>query len=177
MPRIRKFAIVCVVWATAASTLLGSVPHVVCRCPNGQIKYFCFSSVAEKASCCCASKSGSTKVKADCCTGGKAKGKRSCCQGKPQENSSGNERKSSPPPSDGSPSFAKSCCQKTLVQVKGPSLVPPDAKPVQVTSESLHACGDFGTFYVARESLALDWGMHELPPPTDLVTSLHRLTI
>lgn len=177
MRRLRKIAVASLVWATAGTMLMASTPHVICRCPNGQIKYFCFGSAAEKASCCCKSKSGSTEAKASCCTAAKAKGKPSCCQGNPQGSTSVKERKSNLRLSNGNPSLAQTCCQKTLVQVKGPTLTPPDAKPNQVTSEAFHVCWELGTSYLAFESLALKWGMYELPPPTDLVTSLHRLTI
>src|SRR5437016_4968010 len=41
-----------IVWFAIAATVLGSVPHFHCRCPNGNVKLFCLG-VSCQSGCCC----------------------------------------------------------------------------------------------------------------------------
>src|SRR5260370_140586 len=123
MGRIRKFAVVCVVWTTAASTLLGSTPYVICRCPNGQIKLFCavLSVNNSSKSCCCNGSCCDSKGdKASCCNA-KAVQKRSCCAVKNPEGEPKNTGKKGLAANNKSGEFRifdGACCQKTLVKAK-----------------------------------------------------------
>jgi hypothetical protein len=41
-------------YLTAIMTLFAGFPHIECRCPNGQIKLFCFDSASTASeNCCC----------------------------------------------------------------------------------------------------------------------------
>src|SRR5438552_288534 len=53
MRRFRKMVTAILVWATAASSLIGSTPHIVCRCPDGTVKQFCSGQASPESSCCC----------------------------------------------------------------------------------------------------------------------------
>jgi hypothetical protein len=160
------------VWATSASVLIGSTPLVACRCANGHVKLFCFSSTSAKSSCCC----GGT-----CCFAAENHG---CCH----KSKSGADRddrgEDKPIPSDqnGSdegPSVVKKCCNKTLVQVKGSTLNRPETRVTQSALESLDLLAErAGGKNVPPTALRLRaCRIDALPPPTDLIISLQRLTI
>src|SRR5437016_1631382 len=76
MHRLRKIVVAGLVWATSASMLMAATPFVVCRCPNGDIKPFCFASA--KSSCCSDGKCCSTDGGSTSCCKSKSGG-HSCC--------------------------------------------------------------------------------------------------
>jgi integrase len=181
MRRLRRTAGVLIVWATAATTLLASTPHYDCRCPDGTIKRFCFSSTTSESSCCCSgtgcgSKSNDAK---SCCRKGasssKSTTKLSCCckPSKPQHTSvvAGNQ------PVNGL-TVRGTCCQKTLAQ----SEIQSSVRATTIVDETpslvfvLHSAEGIEYLSNAAPSRTI-WQVHWLPPPTDLVTILHRLVI
>lgn len=195
MRRLRQTATALVVWATAASTLLGSTPHFVCRCPDGTVKPFCSGKPSAGSSCCCGGTcccSGNQGKKGSCCQSvqprGPAGSRPSCCSHNGAAQSSGQ----SVPDTDGQkqgrptdravgdgPAVSSTCCQKTLVSAEAPSVVPPETKAPEkgtpdvslldrMKVEHLGPTMTAGTAF--REP-------YELPPPADLVTTLQRLTI
>src|SRR4051812_29335970 len=81
MQRIRKVAMVGLVWAMASSMLLASTPYYVCHCPDGTTKTHFVGSVSPDSSCCSSNCcSVGTKEKA-CCHASKKKPvvKSTCC--------------------------------------------------------------------------------------------------
>jgi hypothetical protein len=176
MRRLRQIAVASLVWATATSMLMASTPFVVCRCPNGDIKPFCFVSTFTKSSSCCndacCSESGE-----GCCSKSRPDTKSCCAQKNTSDNDPG--KRSDAKNSAEGPAFVKASCQKTLVQVKGSSLDRPETKLGQTSPESVNpligaVCGNSVRPSVPRSAV---WRVDRLPPPTDLVTSLQRLTI
>src|SRR5687767_4870311 len=58
------------VWATAATTLLASTPHVRCRCPDGSLKPVCFSFLTSTTSNCCGQHGHDKEEVPACCQHG-----------------------------------------------------------------------------------------------------------
>jgi hypothetical protein len=174
MRNLRKASAAFLVWATAASALLGSTPHVVCRCPNGQIKLFCVSMfLTSSKSCCCNGSCCQSKAKSGCC----------CKSGPAKKTGCGGETKSEKNPplkgdagADGA--FSSSSCQKTFVKTNAPVLTRAETKSFDSGSSSLVllATAELGCF-IKPAPLRKIWRVAWPPPPTDLVTSLKRLTI
>ncbi len=171
MQLFRRLATIVLVWATASSTLLASTPYYVCRCPDGTIKTHFVGFISPDASCCstncCAV---GTKEKSCCQTGKKKQAAKPINCAQANNAHSGNK--------EGSPSIAQIPCQKTLVQpderalcrmeVNAESDVPVALLPVTAAS----TLDLFGVDY----EITL-WRIDKGPPPTDLVTTLQRLTI
>jgi hypothetical protein len=175
MRRVRNTVVTCLVWATAVSMLVASTPHFVCRCPNGDIKPFCLASTFTKSSCCnvtcCSSESGGSNSS-------KAKpGGKSCCA---RKNTFGNapDKGNRTDDRNSSPAFGKTCCQKVLVQSEGSSLNSSETK-LTPSSPILDLSGATAAENAVAPSILLlaRWRFDRLPPPTDLVTTLQRLTI
>ena len=181
MRRLRKIAGVMMVWATAATTLLASTPHYDCRCPDGTIKRFCFSSASAESSCCCSGTVCGSKPSEgkSCCrketSGSKSTTKPSCCckPSKPQRTTvvSWNQ------PGNGI-TVHGTCCQKTLAQPE----IQPSVRATTVVDETL------ALVFVLPSAKAIEylsnvapsrniWQVHWLLPPADLVTTLQRLVI
>jgi hypothetical protein len=157
---------------TALATLFAGMPHQVCRCPSGQIKLFCFSSPAETASCCCHGsccglEAGTTQPGA---SGAKPEGSCCCAQ-------HGSVAKSAAP--GAGCSAPGKCCTKTLVLSETQSL----SESKVPTSDSVHfvlwATPVSGTpqSLPVRVTPNTPWEAFRVPPPTDHVTILQRLTI
>ena len=178
MRRLRKIAGVMMVWATAATTLLAGTPHYDCRCPDGSIKTFCFGSTSGESSCCCSGACSKAKNRKSCCrkdsSGSRSAAKPACCckQSKP----AGASVASAKMPLN-EPVVRGSCCQKILVEpeiqssVRASTIV--DETPGVVAAVLLAAKIE----YLSDVALGRTWEVHWLPPPTDLVTALHRLNI
>ena len=177
MRRLRSLATFLIVCTTATSTLLGGLPHFVCRCPDGSIKHFCFG---ETSSCCMG--------QSPCAQRGN--------QG-PQKKLASNQR--GPKPS------CCTSAKKATVLTRSHSATKPGAGPVLQSagcqrileqSEAQPAPGksaDTDEIRIAAHDILLlvnvpnpapsaapprgIWQVHGLPPPIDFVTTLHRLVI
>jgi hypothetical protein len=97
---LRQLAISGLVWLTAFSTLIAGSPHLSCRCPDGNLKLFCFS-LAPSPQECCAAKSSSAD----------AENKPSCCHKKDSPAAKHKTRGQGP-------SFTADSCQQNLVQAE-----------------------------------------------------------
>jgi hypothetical protein len=166
MRRLPKTVVAGLVWATSASMLMAGTPFLVCRCPGGDVKLF--SSTSTKSSCC----SGTGCP----CEGGAAP----CCGHKSapvhkQDKDHGTDVNN---PGDGS-ILVKADCEKALVQVHVSAVNPQDNKLAQSSPPSLYVQCDVICATAAASSIPrlVVWQLDRLPPPTDLVTSLQRLTI
>ncbi len=159
MRRLQRITTTLIVWATTASLLLAATPFFVCQCPNGQIKAFCFAqpSACDQDTCCPS-----------------AEGVKTCC---------GRKLTSDPGPSTtrahSGPSFEKSTCQKTLVQAQSSPLNRAETKPASSSFEILNSPFETGSFVPVPTSVFAFSNLtnYRFPPTTDLITSLHRLTV
>jgi hypothetical protein len=90
----------------AVMTMTAGMPRVQCRCPDGQIKFFCQGNPSSPSGCCCAADDASSPDVKTCCCAAK---KHSCCtytDGVPQQGTGRN----------GPQTVVKAaCCLKTLV--------------------------------------------------------------
>lgn len=181
MRRLRRIAVVLMVWATAASTLLGSVPHVVCRCPNGKTKLFCVSLTSAKSgkSCCCGSSCCDKKASDGCCCKAKPTKKSCCVKENAEETDSGS--KGTPVKEHLSKHGAAggNCCQKTLVKTKVPVQNRSEVKVADCGCTSLILLANTAPGFAVAPAAPpkSEWRVDWSPPPPDLVTSLQRLTI
>jgi len=180
MRRIRRTSLVALVWATAASMLLGATPHFTCKCPDGTIKEFCPDSASGESSCCCGGRCCGSKdaVKACCSKQGRSgpdsTSEMPCCRGQSETRvgltSSGKPIEST--------KVEAACCQRTLAQPVVGSLLRIETKSndqhvppvIHVPVSQIMPAGDPPTIQ-AR------WTAYGPPPPTDLVKILQRLTI
>lgn len=160
MRRLQHIAVNVIVWATSASVLLAATPFPACRCADGHVKLFCFSSASAKSSCCCGGTCCPSEKDQDCCH----KGKRDPAADKTSEQG---------------PALAKACCAKTLVHVKGSTLNRSETQIDQNAIAMICLTAESATEMIVSPpaQLLAMWRLHQLPPPTDLVTALQRLTI
>lgn len=185
MRRLRRAALGFVVWLTAVSTLLGNVPHFVCHCPDGTVKSFCFgsapadSTVKNQFKCCCGGACCSqTQVSEGCCRAVETPAASYCCQNSDNDSRNADPEDDSPPFKG--PSFSRTSCQKTLAMPDDGALIRPGAKanlnlPSYFAFLAISMPGAVLSLCPARSNQ--DWRVSCLPPPTDLVTVLQRLTI
>jgi hypothetical protein len=164
----------------ALLTPLSGLPHVVCRCPDGQVKSFCLGiTVKNSGGCCCGGACCSRKGGGKCC-GGRTRGAtsaghgtRATCCGSQQAPS---EQKSFP----GAAGVVEApCCVKTLVGAESLAVAPDKGNLGTDTRHSGHpaevpavACASAGVCVFGAPSLA-----HSPGPPADLVTLFCRLVI
>ncbi len=160
---------------TAVSTLIAGLPHGVCRCPNGQIKLFCFSSPSQTAKCCCngsccGSEDGTEKTCQSGSSGAKAEG--GCCCSQHGDDDTGAA-------AGARVTVQGNCCTKTFVLPEMQSL--PQSKAA--LSDGVDVV-KFATLEIAichalpaPEAHKTPWEAFRVPPPTDLLTVLQHLTI
>lgn len=185
MRQLQYITTVLIVWTTAASTLLASVPHFVCRCPDGSIKHFCFGTgPGETSSCCtgqsCCGKKGSDALKENS-SGEHGKPKPYCCSQQtrtPKKPTPVAARNTESNPVSG-PVFKSAGCQKTLEQSEVQPLprMNTDTGEIHITDLNCLPEMDSPIPAASAPSVSGIWQIRGLPPPTDFVTTLHRLTI
>lgn len=166
MYRFGRIATILVVWTTTASMLVASVPHYICRCPNGNTHVQFFGG---EASCC----------SARCC--GSAPKERACCRGKKSGKTVCNvaaKRSTAPRNLDGQLLIGATECQKSLVCSDHPTVVRENVTSPVGDQFALSLPADRFDVAVADAHAR----PHTLPidivrPPTDLVSTFQRLTI
>jgi hypothetical protein len=176
MHRLRRLALSLFVWLTAAMTLVAGTPHFNCRCPNGQVKLFCFGLTSKTTACCCNGGccakeeedgktccSSQTDVAPSCCCCSNRHARRATAELESKGISTGAAR--------------TGCCTKTLAAQEPRSVTSPEKKPAKAAVFGLHvasvvtpARGLFGTFQLPPHE-------HQRPPPTNLVISLQHFLI
>ena len=166
------------VWLTAVATLIASVPHCDCLCPNGQRKPFCLGVSTARSGCCCGG---------SCCSS--SPGGDGCCQAHgPAPAAPEGEHAScctSKQPKTGLPGPAAQagggCCQKTLANGESATPAPSPEAGQQTLKDALGVpvLGAVvqGPRVQVEGGCAFPWDSHQLPPPTDLVVSLQRFVI
>ena len=145
----------------SASTLLAATPFLECRCPGD-------ASNADKSSCC----------KGTCCFANES-GKSCCCHKNTADRNNDKAQATGAKKSDNGPIIAGGSCQKALVQHGVSALSQQDNKLTQSSFAPLHLhcatpCGAAALVSLPRSVGRLT---DSFAPPTDLVTSLQRLTI
>jgi hypothetical protein len=163
MRRLRKTIVAGLVWATSASMLMAGTPFLVCRCPGGDTRPL--SSVTQSSCCngtCCPAESRA----------------KSCCRHKSASGNGLDQGQGPKNPKDG-PIVVKADCEKALVQYHVSAVNQQDNKLAQSSPPSLYVPCDVICGIAAASSIPrlVVWQRDRLPPPTDLVTSLQRLTI
>lgn len=165
------------VWLTAVTTLIASVPHFHCICPNGQRKPFCFGLASSSTGCCCGGSCCSSSSGGMCCaqvqdSSADEQAEAPCCHKNRQQPST---------VSPGSDSQLQgSCCNKTWTT--GEYAIP---GPTKATAEEPSSQGFSVTpFQVAHASpdlicggLRISWAHHHLPPPINLIIALQHFAI
>ena len=166
------------VWLTAVTTLVGSVPHFDCLCPNGQHKLFCLGISASPTGCCCGGSCCSSSESGKCCCQAResspearAKHLRCCCESQRQT--------SADAPGPGL-QVKGSCCQKTVIRDELVGVSPTKESPKQNGADGfsvvLPPLALVHALPVVSESW-LSWHRYDLPPPTDLVITLQHFLI
>jgi hypothetical protein len=175
MQYLRKTGLALLVSLTAISTLIAGMPHWVCLCPNGQVKPFCLSSPSKTAKCCCngsccGSEAGTEKTCQSGSSGPKAEG--GCCSAQHEDDETGAA------PGAGF-TAQRNCCTKTLVLSE--TQLFSEAKVVSSSGVDFLklATPEAGIshFLSVPEAPNTPWEVFRVPPPTDLITVLQRLTI
>lgn len=177
MTRVRRWLLTAVVWLTAATTLIGGVPHFDCVCPNGNHKPFCFGFGCGGNGCCCAGSCCSCAANSSLVPGSSThsakatQSKSPCCCHKAKQ----------PPRVGPNPSPQMQCpgCHKTLIQaelVVAPT--EPNAAQLFTAEWSVIAVGIPLDLVVPSPAGSWTvWEPHRLPPPTDLVIALRHFLI
>jgi hypothetical protein len=171
MRLVRRIAMTVLVWATVSSMLFASTPYYVCRCPDGTTKMHLLGSVSPESPCCTS----------QCCAS-PAKAK-PCCQASKKTTTKPNSCSRIAIPQtknpNGSPSVGQSHCQKSLVQAEQRSFCRLEVKPLETPNDAfaLTVCVDLSNISGPATAATTLWRIDKIPPPTDLVTVLHRLTI
>jgi len=96
---LRHLFVTGTVWLTAASTLFASLPHIECRCPNGNLKLICLLSLVAP-SCC----------DQECCEAAPAPEAVCCCK------HAAPAKRASAPIADGAAQVKRNGCSRQLVQ-------------------------------------------------------------
>ena len=193
MRRFRKTAMILLVWVTSASTLLAGIPRLECGCPGGKVQSGGPGPSAKERTCCCG-KSCPTKASANWSgpSEGQAQKKTSCCGGMAEQQGQGQpgdkgtsskgsqkERTQTPGKSGKQLLAGTNGCQKTLVQPEQQSLSRAETNDRQALATGLFfSSASAPAFFLTGPALVRNsWEVFLLPPPTDLVTLLQRLTI
>lgn len=182
MADAKKIGLLVVLSLTAAMTLVAGAPHFTCRCPNGQVRLFCFGRlftawrpddsrvsncccgggccVGTTGACCCNSPAGSEGEEAFCCS---------------QDGNEQVEERST----NSAAQFTHTCCTKTLAQL--PTIGVGNSKVIASEDLTLATfislAGPLSLTGTDASHCSLSWQDHCIPPPTDLVSSFQLLTI
>ena len=171
MRPLRKMILTVVLGMTAMSTLIAGMPHSVCRCPNGQIKLFCLSSLFS-GQCCNGSCCSRETVRGNCSQVGERSSELpqtslTCCHCRHQP-AAGTTGQGIQPSSGG--------CQKTMVA--GQSVCERPTKSIaneNMTSGKILFISHISTAFTSQATMhhALARYRCGSPPPTDLIV-LHQ---
>jgi hypothetical protein len=183
MRQFRGILLSSLVWLTAVMTLIAGSPHIVCRCPNGNIKLFCLGpsvrttrTDSKKAMCCCNGKCcGAAEAKECRCGGSGASDCRvaaSCCASAHDRQPAGKDPKVEI-------GVRATCCAKTLVQ---PKLVSTSHQKTGIATDEALAQVLFldavqSSAPLGEKPSHAGLQAHQRPPPTDLIVVLLHLVI
>jgi hypothetical protein len=173
MRRLRRLSLTLLVWLTAAATLVAGTPRLVCTCPNGRVKPYCFGSADSKTGCCCGG---------ECCGNACGPHRRnhpeqpvttpaccghcSCCG-------------SSAAPQKSGPLVSSRCCARSTAR-PDPSTIPSSDRGVAKATSSVLLLTPGGSPHRHPDPVAADFRQrpdHQRPPPTDLVIAFQHFLI
>jgi hypothetical protein len=171
MATIGTIARAVLVGLSTLMTTVAGIPHFDCRCPNGDVKPFCFGLSSGRSGCCCAVRGGTC-----CChvrrspSAARAK-KAPCCARGPGQS------KSEPAPHGQSVVDANGCAKR----LADPVTLAFTAKP----TPSVYLLADVGLPLQAVLVSSATSGApgqpfgqaHLSAPPPDLLTLLQRLLL
>jgi len=163
------------IWVTAIMTLIAGTPHFVCRCPNGNVKPFCFAVPIGTTGCCCGGA---------CCSSGGS----SCCCAKngstigstdERGGACGEKSRDVVNTADVSLQASSKTCTKTVAQLQDQT-----ASSARTTSDQDCAPGAFlhtqlqsVSMFSAEVPYRIGWHLQLVPPPTDLVITFQHFLI
>jgi hypothetical protein len=159
------------VWLTALMTLITSLPHFDCRCPNGRVKRFCLGLTCR--TCCCAGA---------CCPAAQA-GRRLSVSTPSSSPGGSCPRCHKSQAAEGKfaadePAVGRTGCVRTLIEsalvATGEGRTDTDPVPVAEFLPSQPALASLATASGLRRST---YQPGDSPPPTDLVILLRHLLI
>ena len=172
MSAVSRIAWIGQAWLTAAMTLVSGIPHFACRCPDGDFKPFCIGAVSATSGCCCNSNCCSS-ADGSCC---RAHGRRaadqiqaqSCCrhQSRQSSNSPGNQQ-----------AIKAGSCAKAPVSSGVSISHSKTTLGKELTARAFPAPQDVAVLDLQTMTGCSSWQAHQLPPPTDLVTTLQHFLI
>jgi hypothetical protein len=151
-------------YLTAIVTLFAGFPHVECRCPNGQIKLFCFGEASAASGTGCCRDPGSVAagpVKHGSCCGH--------CHGGPPGDAPFHHSH-----------VQAAGCTKVLAQAEVFALSSGKIVVRDVAVVSAHFVSASPALLLALPAAGqrqISYSFHLLAPPTDLVVRLQRLLI
>lgn len=161
------------VWLTVVTTLIASVPHFDCVCPNGKHKPFCLGVCSSRTGGCCCGGSCCVSASGEKCCGqaqqpsSDPQGEQSCC---------GESKEQSKPDTPAKVNQVKgSCCTKTLAQ--GAFVVTPTKVTAEQNGLSVPVSPSTVVLPAPMPAASLLSWEHQLPPPTDLVITLQHFLI
>jgi hypothetical protein len=154
---VRRACWISLTLLTSTMTLIAGMPQATCSCSSGQGPGVPFGSCQRSSCCCC--REATTSTKSEPSSHSK---KKSCCADSWRTKTN---------------YVAKRLCNKSL-------LLPQDRT---VPNGAMQTCGTLVALPASQSHLTLPssqlvalaarWEAYRLPPPTDVVILLHRLTI
>jgi hypothetical protein len=168
---------VALVWLTAALTLFAGTPRLQCRCPEGPLQPSCLGLFprANAASCCCAHEDGPASPPACCAPSSDPRpptdAEPSCCA-----------RREGTRATEGVVAAADRASPSPCVRaLSAPAdVTPPRAEANEAEDPATAALSSPQPFPASSprgQGTSPAWAPHLAPPPTDLLTALHRLLI
>lgn len=154
LSRIRRWTLVCFICLTAAMTVVAGVPVIICACPPQKGESTCSKSDAKAALCCCCGT-------CNACDG------QSCCAKREQ------------PANTATFEAVHGCCIQDTLHVEPlaasskTSSIHRDVTPAPSSPLEAPRCKPV----IVGNDAQTAWQFHLLPPPTNLVVTLQRLTI
>jgi hypothetical protein len=168
---LRRTCLFALVWLAAAMTVVAGVPHFTCRCPDGRVKPVCLgATTAKKGGCCCGGACCGKKAKAACCKKSDSDAQTAGCCGHhdgPAPNT----------PAKPQPALTGSCCTRTLVQPQVSTPLHPEKRVLEDVALGAFLAHQPTPVWDAPTEPCGFRHAHQRPPPTDLLTALHRLLI
>jgi hypothetical protein len=153
-------------WLTAVMTLVAGIPQLRCGCPGVDVKPAPSAPASQPAGCCCCSAIHEDSSEA---ASPSDENEESCCCHRSQKRIADSQTE---PPAD----LQKPHCVKELQRTDAVAPTPTEKSDHQQQagaqlSRTVPVC------FPVHPPRPRIWGLHLLPPPTDLITLLQHLTI
>lgn len=153
-------------------TIVAGVPRFTCHCPDGRIKPTCLGpTMPKKSGCCCDGACCGKKAETVCSEKNDSDSQTGagCCEHHSQP--------APQAPAKGEPVITASGCTRTLVQPEVAPALYPEKLVVKNVSPNVFLVPPPAPVCVPLTGPFGFRHEHQRPPPTDLLTALHRLLI